>query len=146
MKSLKKLCLAVLLGVFFISGFMFGAEASAADQNPCSEDIAKFCKDIQPGKRALMECLERNESKLSDACKEYEARMENPRMESREVAAQQTRVRQSCAGDIAKFCSDVKPGSGGIMACLKEHAGELSIPCGDAVEAAKAGAEERTTK
>jgi hypothetical protein len=146
MKQLKKLCPVVLLGVFFISGLLFGAEVSVAEQNPCSADIAKFCKDIQPGKRAMMECLERNESQLSDACKEYEARMENPRMEAREVALQQMGLRQSCGDDIARFCGDVKPGSGGVQACLKEHMKELSMPCKDAVEAAKGGAEERTGK
>jgi hypothetical protein len=125
---------------------MFGCDAFAADQNPCSEDIAKFCKDVKPGWGATMDCLERHESQLSDACKDYEAKMEKPRMESREVAGQQMRVRQACRDDVAKFCNDVTSGSVGIATCLKEHANELSMPCRDAMKAARGGEEERKAK
>ncbi|HVN84960.1 MAG TPA: cysteine rich repeat-containing protein [Candidatus Binatia bacterium] len=34
-----------------------------------------------------------------------------------------------CAGDIAKFCSDVQPGGHRIRQCLKVHAGDLSPGC-----------------
>ncbi len=56
------------------------------------------------------------------------------------------RVRQACRDDVAKFCNDLKPGGAGIATCLKEHASELSMPCRDAVEAARGGEEERKTK
>ena len=36
-----------------------------------------------------------------------------------------------CAEDAAKFCKDIKPGEGRIMACLKEHEKELSKACVD---------------
>jgi hypothetical protein len=146
MKETGRLCRTILIGALFTVGLMFAAEASAADQNPCSEDIAKFCKDIKPGRPALMECLEKYESQLSDACKDYEAKMESPRVESREAWWQQMRVRQACREDVSKFCNDVKLGTGGIATCLKEHAGELSIPCREAVEAARGGEEERKAK
>lgn len=145
MKQNSRLCCATLVGALLILGLMFAA-ASAADQNPCSQDIAKFCKDIGPGRTAIMDCLERHESQLSDACKDYEAKMEGLRVEWREVVIQQKRVQQACRGDIVKFCNDVKPGSGGITTCLKEHASELSMPCKDAVEAARGGSEERKVK
>jgi hypothetical protein len=145
MKQNGRLCCVILVGALFISALMFGADASAADQNPCSEDIAKFCKDVGPGWGAIMACLEQHESQLSDACKDYEAKMERPRMESREVAGQQMRVRQACRDDVTKFCNDVKSGSDG-MTCLKEHASELSIPCREAMEAARGGEEERKGK
>jgi hypothetical protein len=146
MKQISGLVRTILIAGLFISGLMFGAEAFAADQNPCSEDIAKFCKSPQYNRRAILECLERHESQLSDACKDYEARMENARMESREVAMQQMRVRQACKDDVSKFCKNVKPASNGTAACLKEHGNELSAPCKEALEASKGGAEERKTK
>jgi hypothetical protein len=34
-----------------------------------------------------------------------------------------------CAGDVAKFCGDVKPGEGRIAKCLKQHKDELSPAC-----------------
>jgi hypothetical protein len=137
---------AILTGVLLISGVVFTVEAFAADQNPCSEDLAKFCSDLQPGRRAMMECLEQHEAQLSDACKAYEAKMEKPRMESREVVNQQMRVRTVCREDTIKFCSAEASGGGGIGTCLSEHTSELSAPCKDAIEAARGGGEERTAK
>lgn len=146
MKQISRLYRAILIAALIIPGFMFFTEASAADQNPCSEDIAKFCKDIKYGRRALLECLERNESKLSDACKDYEAKMEKSRMESREAAMQQMKVRQTCKDDVIKFCKDVKAGGIATATCLREHVNDLSAPCKEALEAAKGGEEERKTK
>jgi hypothetical protein len=145
MKQKGRLCSAILVPALLILGLMFGCDAFAADQNPCSGDIAKFCKDVKPGWEATMECLERYEDRLSDACKDYEAKMEKPRMESREVAGQQMWVRQACRDDVTKFCNDVKSGSEGLT-CLKEHASELSMPCRDAIKAARGGEEERKAK
>jgi hypothetical protein len=146
MKQNSRFCGATLVGALLTLGLMFTAAVSAADQNPCSEDIAKFCKDVKPDRRAILDCLERHESQLSDACKDYEAKMENPRVESSEVVLQQMRVRQACRSDLAKFCNEVKPGSVGITTCLKENASELSQPCKDAVEAARGGSEEKRVK
>ena len=146
MKRNSKLYSAMLAGVFLVWGLMLGPAASAADQNPCSEDIAKFCKDVKPGQQALMQCLEKNEAQLSDACKTYEAKMEKPRMESRETAAQQMKIRQACGMDSIKFCNDAKSISNGVDVCLKEHTGELSMPCKDALAAMKGGEEEKTAK
>jgi hypothetical protein len=146
MKQKGRLRCATLVGALFISTLLLGVEASAADQNPCSEDIATFCKDVGSGRAAIMECLERHESRLSDACKDYEAKMEKPRMEAREVVWQQMRVRQACREDVAKFCNDVTSESGGIGMCLKEHTSALSMPCKEAMEAARGGEEERKAK
>jgi hypothetical protein len=41
-----------------------------------------------------------------------------------------------CAEDAAKFCKDVKPGEGRVLACLKEHEKELSQACRDRKAAA----------
>jgi hypothetical protein len=39
-----------------------------------------------------------------------------------------------CAGEIAKFCKDVKPGGGLILNCLHEHEKKLSVSCGEKLE------------
>jgi hypothetical protein len=146
MKLKYRVCRALLTGALLVMGITTGFSASAADKNPCSQDIATFCKDVGPGWGAIRECLERNESRLSDSCKTYEARMERPRVESREVAEQVRRIRLECRGDAGKFCGSVGSDVDKLMTCLKGHSGELSIPCREAVEAAKGGEEERTTK
>jgi hypothetical protein len=38
-------------------------------------------------------------------------------------------VAKPCAGDVAKFCKDVKPGEGRIAKCLKENKEKLSPEC-----------------
>jgi Cysteine rich repeat len=42
---------------------------------------------------------------------------------------------QACAGDIQKFCADVKMGGGRVMHCLRDHGSELSKGCKDAFAA-----------
>lgn len=34
-----------------------------------------------------------------------------------------------CRADAEKFCKDIKPGDGRLIACLKEHEAELSAEC-----------------
>jgi hypothetical protein len=84
MKQINRFCPAILVAGLLCLGLMFGTNASAADKNPCSEDIAKFCKDVKPDIRSIMDCLEEHENKLSDACKDFEATMGGSRVESRE--------------------------------------------------------------
>jgi hypothetical protein len=135
MKRNEKIYPVVVASVLFIVALMAGTSVSAAEPNPCTEDIAKYCKDVKPGQMALLECLEKHEAQLSDACKAYEAKMERPRVESREVVMQQKKVRQACREDVVKFCSGSPSVKGGISACLKEHGNELSGPCKEALKA-----------
>lgn len=48
-----------------------------------------------------------------------------------------------CKADIEKFCKDVKPGEGRIIACLKEHEAELSADCKVKDMALKGGKERK---
>jgi hypothetical protein len=34
----------------------------------CKDDVAKFCKDVQPGRGAIPKCLKEHESELSAQC------------------------------------------------------------------------------
>jgi hypothetical protein len=139
MQGRKSAYHAVVGSAVLVMMLAFGVNTLAADQNPCAEDMAKFCKDVKPG-TPLLQCLEEHENQLSEPCKAYEAQMERPRGESREVVRQQMRIRQACLGDIEKFCNEPKPG-GSITACLGGHMSDLSGPCGDALKAAKGHAE-----
>jgi hypothetical protein len=46
--------------------------------------------------------------------------------------------RSACRADLDKFCKDVAPGGGRILACLHSHLSELSPECREHVEAMKA--------
>jgi hypothetical protein len=90
------------------------AQNGAADQRPCSADLEKFCKGVQPGGWRLFLCLKAREAELSDACKAQ--------------IAQQT-VKHPCMADMEKFCKDIKQGDGRMIKCLKDHQPELSAAC-----------------
>ena len=99
--------------------FWIGTSVYAEISPPCAAEIAKFCKDIQPCKGLLMDCLKEHENELSSTCK---AKVEeaNKRFE---------KAQQACAEDIQKFCKDIQPGGGRIAKCLKEHVCDLSPAC-----------------
>lgn len=42
-------------------------------------------------------------------------------------------AREACKPDVDKFCSDVKPGGGRIISCMRQHKDELSQACKDAI-------------
>jgi hypothetical protein len=43
-------------------------------KGPCAEDVAKFCKDVKPGKGNIAACLKEHEKELSKACSERKAK------------------------------------------------------------------------
>ena len=135
MKQICRLYFATLVAGFCCLGLMFSTHVFAADKKPCAEDIAKFCKNMKPGTNAMMDCLEEHESELSDACKDYEAKMGGSRVEMREAVREEKKFSQTCKEDIAKFCKGVSPGQGGLARCMKEHVNELSAPCSESVKA-----------
>ena len=40
----------------------------------------------------------------------------------------------ACKDDIHSFCSDVKPGGGRIISCLKDHSKKVSVGCSAALQ------------
>ena len=97
----------------------FGTDVYAQGGRPCSEDVAKFCKDVQPGGGRIAKCLKEHEKELSAPCKQHIAEMKK---RFKETA-------QACHDDALKFCKDVRPGEGRILQCLKGHQNELSPEC-----------------
>ncbi len=133
----KRIFLAAWIIALAFVGLIFNADASAADKNknPCSEDIAKFCKDAKSDSRSILQCLQEHENELSDACKAHKAKMGSKKLETREEIRATGRFRQACKEDIIKLCKDANPAGGGIIKCLKEHEKELSGPCGESLKA-----------
>jgi len=42
---------------------------AAQEQGPCTDDVQKFCKDVQPGAGRIAKCFKEHEADLSRACK-----------------------------------------------------------------------------
>jgi hypothetical protein len=45
------------------------------------------------------------------------------------LAAEATKLENSCADDIRKFCSDVTPGEGRMVYCMQAHEDKISPKC-----------------
>jgi len=135
MKQMKRITLAIMAAGLLCAGIISGTAASAADRSACSEDIAKFCQNIEPGMIALMDCLEKHESELTGACKEFEATMGGIKAERRELVRERMKFRQACLSDMSKFCIDGNPTQGGMLKCLKDHEKEISVSCNESIKA-----------
>jgi hypothetical protein len=134
MNKMKRVNFALMATGLLCLGLLFGADASAADRNACSEDIAKFCQNIEPGMVALMDCLEKHENELTQACKAHEAAMERGKAERREMVRERMKFRQACMNDMAKFCTDANPTQGGMIKCLNDHEKEISVSCSESIK------------
>jgi hypothetical protein len=106
------------IGLFFLS-LCPGTTVFGESARPCSDEIAKFCKDVRPGGGHLLTCLEQHENDLSATC----------RKKIEEVKQRLREAQEACGKDIEKFCKDVKPGAGRIAKCLRGVESELSPAC-----------------
>jgi len=86
--------------------------------NPCRADVARLCPNAQ-GHKDVRACMQQNADQVSAECKAH--------IEARRAKFQA--AREACEPDVAKFCSDVQPGGGRVIACLKQHAAEISDAC-----------------
>ena len=44
--------------------------ALAYAANECRDDLAKYCADIKPGQGRLLQCIDKNDAKVSGRCKQ----------------------------------------------------------------------------
>jgi hypothetical protein len=73
------------------------ASAPALADGPCSKDRETFCPGMKFGP-ALLNCLKKNEAKLSAECKNYRD----------EVKEKIGDLKTACEGDAEKLCPGVK--------------------------------------
>lgn len=120
----KVIPIGLVVGVICLG--IWGVAAAASGHSACREDSAKFCKDVKPGGGRLAQCLKAHESELAPACRES-------------MAAAKAKVQgahEACADDVQKFCTDVMPGGGRVIQCLKQNEKALSPECRERLGAA----------
>lgn len=131
---MKKMFVAAAVVISSIA-VMSGVAVSVEEKNPCTEDMAKFCKHVKPNEiPAMVDCLEEHEGKLTPACQAYEAKLEGGRLETKERIRQRVMMRKACKTDVSKFCYDIK-GYDETLKCLVGHKNELSNVCSSWIKA-----------
>jgi|SRR5208283_503866 len=127
----KKTWRCIRVQLFFLAFVLLcvsaGGRTYAAEQElPCAEEIAKFCKDVKPGEGRVLNVLNEHEKDLSVSCREKLEESKKTLMEAQ----------HACAGDVEKFCKDVKPGGCRILTCLRGRTKELAFTCRQITEKA----------
>jgi hypothetical protein len=155
-----------MLRFYLLAGLLAAATLDAAlAQQPtqaqrdairasCRSDFIENCSGVQPGGREALECLMRNDAKLSTACKEAvsavaakpaeaaeppspaasappEAKPEAPAATSAPSSDEALKdVQKACTlNDVMAHCSWIAPTNPEILLCLKANAAELSPDC-----------------
>ena len=98
--------------------------------NGCNTELARFCAEVTPGEERLLACLYAHGDKLTKQC-DYALYNAAARLE-RAIGAI-TYVASECRAELETHCADVDVGEGRVAQCLKDHAGELSPGCGQAL-------------
>ena len=57
---------------------------------------------------------------------------------STQMRSEAIALMQVCRGDYDRLCTGVIPGGGRVLACLQDHASQLSAACGQAMPRAQA--------
>jgi hypothetical protein len=126
-------CTRVLLTQALIGAVlaMSGQAAMAqAGVGPCSPDVQKFCKGVQPGQGRIRECLKGHLGDLSAECKQHVESGQSRRQGAPAARPRGNPTRgEVCKADLEKHCKDVKQGEGRLLACLRSHESELTPEC-----------------
>ena len=125
----------------------------AAVKSACRADYPKVCASVPPGGAPALECLEKNNAKVSSACAKAVtaaagggAAAAAPATGAAPAAAAAPAVivlrpllpreelfivRSACGADIRSLCAGVAPGGGRIVQCIAGNAASLSPACKD---------------
>lgn len=85
----------------------------------CKDDVDKLCDDVKPGQGRVTTCLLAHPKKLSGDCR---AVLEHGQ-------ARKASFGKACQHDLAKYCSDVRPGRKRALKCLRQFQHDLSPAC-----------------
>ena len=127
----------IILSVVASVMFSWTVSAMAADESlldsvvqGCMTELETYCKDVTPGQKRVLACLYAHNDKLSGKCEYalYDAAVQLER-----AVAALSYVVNECASDFNKFCPEVEAGEGRLLACLDEHAPDVSARCKDAI-------------
>ena len=116
-------------------------DARADLMTACASETTRYCADVSKGRGRISACLAGQMRRLSPAClPEVQAvgkssltpgfvrKVFNP--------AFRAPLPEACAAPAARFCPGMKPGEGGVFACLYARSDRISKACSEAAQAA----------
>lgn len=116
----------VFVGVVAV-GIVCIVPSGRAQDLPCTEEIRKFCAEVQPGGGRIMQCLKQHEARLSSACAQ---RMDDM------LATVSTPVGKACRDDWAALCYHPRAATDrkAMVECLQAHRAKVSAGCKKAMD------------
>ncbi len=136
---MKYLISAVAAGLLFVGGLSAQAQTVGfADaikilSVSCGKDIDKYCKSATLANNGISQCLDKNQSKVSQKCNAD--RVVVGQLITERLAAQAA-APKICANDAAQLCKGVKQGAGHVLRCLLKAQRSVSKKCNTAIDLA----------
>ncbi len=129
----KKVLFVLVLGMVMVFGTQVLAAETIVDTvaKGCKKEIETYCKEVTPGEGRVLACLYAYEDKLSGQCEYalYDAAVQLER-----ALTALSYVANECRDDLMKFCSDIKPGGGRLMACMEKNEKQVGDRCKQAMK------------
>merc|ERR1712070_690470 len=99
----------------------------------CTEEVTKFCADIEPGSGRVHQCLMTHQKELSPKCAEAEEKLNV--IQSGNVLLRPG-FTKACSEEMTVYCKGVKAGKGRMFRCLQANVAkvEFSASCKAQVE------------
>jgi hypothetical protein len=122
------------------AGLLLLALASAARADlmaACSPEIGRFCADVRQGRGRITACLASHREALAPGCfaevKAAAGRRVIPQI-AREILGPEFRadLPPACTTAAARFCPEIRPGDGRMLACLYARSDRLDAACAGA--------------
>ncbi len=123
----------MVISMVLVFGGVASAQQSIVDSvlKGCDKELNTYCKDVTAGEGRILACLYAFSDKLSGRCEYalYDAAAQLERaINALAYAANE------CRDDMNKFCSDIKPGGGRVIECMKKNDAKLSARCKQALK------------
>jgi len=99
----------------------------------CGKDIESYCKSATLANNEIMQCLDKNQAKVSQKCNADRVTVVS--LIQARLAAQAA-APKICERDAAQYCKGVKPGAGHILRCLLKAQPSVSEKCNTAIDLA----------
>ena len=123
----------VVISVVLVFSGVVSAQQALVDSvvKGCDKELKTYCKDVTPGEGRGLACLYAHNDKLSPQCEYalYDAAVQLERAVNALAYAS-----NECREDLAKYCSDIKPGQGRLLQCIDKNDAQVSKRCKQALK------------